>query len=529
MADECLLLTLPTEVILLIATLLDVEGILALRMTCKALAEATFDRSIWLGLIHHQQNYLPFPPGARSSDPLTQLTSAELEKLVISASLVERSWLLPRETSARRFTPKLGQHILAFELFLDRFLLCVYSEGVVAVWDLDDTSGVEDSPGLCRACIRLTGPRPWGSASACLDVEEDSILVGVTGAERPSRTCILRIPLLGSSSWMEAEQVALITKDSAPVIHALDPHLRLAAFSRECFIDLINWDTKESVAISTQIEDLDQLWNGIIAVKFCKAHILCFKTRSVELHPIPVSGATTSNSTEQNNFQSRSTNIATFPHTTFRGVSVSSILPSVTPPPEGTDYRLSFLAYDVLKGLFHYAIDLHFPPGPSSSQISLGLEVEHLPTLTVTLLSVHNMVTATPSHSLFPSVGQRSSAAKRPEAPGRSGRAFVGACCIGAEGKRGVWIERTRGSTKRNVVVFSTDQDPEDIQLDPDNAPSSSYPELDFGLRTDKVIHGHSVYEVSSYDLREDLTQCVFSEVTGRIVLGTRSGHIHVL
>ncbi|TFK52037.1 hypothetical protein OE88DRAFT_1498672 [Heliocybe sulcata] len=294
-------------------------------------------------------------------------------------------------------------------------------------------------------------------------------------ASSPSTTCITRIPFTPGVGYpdYDYQEVATLQSSSAQITRAINPSLHLVAFSRSCYIDVVDWHTQECVSISTQSDDLDELWNGIVGVRFCGRHVLCIKTRSVELYALPPLPLSSSASTAPRPATSR-----TFPNTTFRGVSISHPHPSPSP-----SWTASFLAYDVLRGLFHYRVAL---PDPSA------------PRLAVSLAGVHAMTSLVRSPSV---------SALAAEIAGRNtGRGFVSACCLGPEGKRGMWIERTRGSTKRSVMVFSATADEGEAEID-----------------------GRAVYEIGSYDLRDDLTHCAFSEVTGRIVLGTRSGHIQVL
>ena len=152
-------------------------------------------------------------------------------------------------------------------------------------------------------------------------------------------------------------------------------------------------------------------------------------------------------------------------------------------------------------------------------------------------------------------------------------RGFVGTYCLGKQGKRGVWIERERGSMKRGVFVFEAgrqdgdmevmdkDQPEETIVLDLYKNEALGQAEEIISIRpankfTDRKLRTHTatidgrvVYEVGSYDLRgecfpqhlsltfidvivfraEDLTHCTFCEVSGRIVLGNRGGEVMVL
>lgn len=144
---------------------------------------------------------------------------------------------------------------------------------------------------------------------------------------------------------------------------------------------------------------------------------------------------------------------------------------------------------------------------------------------------------------------------------------------MGPEGIRGLWIERTRNSTKRAVVAFSVDsstlnplpagvvfpalgggnEDEGETQAavaqvygDSDSEDSTSTVAAPVPWMDVRHIEGHPVFIVNSYDLRgesrkrsmfvrglkfkaEDLTHCTFSEVSGRIVVGTRDGSLQLL
>ncbi|EPQ56745.1 hypothetical protein GLOTRDRAFT_121088 [Gloeophyllum trabeum ATCC 11539] len=478
------LLTLPGEVFYHIAAFLDLADVIRLRKTCTILCDLTREKSVWFDIIRRQQQYLPMPPGARAQDSLAEYTSSELESIATKAYHIERTWKRPRQTPLKRFTPHFGSFILALELYRDRWLLCVYSEGVVALWDLEKRPEAEmESSASCRACIRLRGNRPWTSSVSCLDADDSGIIVATTRTEGPSTTCIFRIPFTPGDGYpdYDYEEVATIYSSSAQIVRAINPGLHLVAFSHSCYIDVIDWRTQECCSISVRSEDLDELWNGIVGVRFCDAHILCIKTRSVELYPLPPLPISSSAPAPR----VPPTTSRAFPNTTFRGVSISRPSPS-------SPHSISFLAYDVLRGLFHYTISL---PSPSPSPSPAG-------ELAVRLAGVHALTSLARSPSV---------SALAAEISGRNtGRGFVSACALGPEGRRGVWIERTRGSTRRSVVVFS--------------ATTPLGCEGEGG-----EIDGRPVYEVGSYDLRDDLTHCAFSEVTGRIALGTRSGHIQVL
>lgn len=55
------------------------------------------------------------------------------------------------------------------------------------------------------------------------------------------------------------QEVAELSNAAPHVIRAIAPNEKLVAFSRGCYIDVVNWETRESVVFSTETEDLDEL------------------------------------------------------------------------------------------------------------------------------------------------------------------------------------------------------------------------------------------------------------------------------
>jgi hypothetical protein len=92
---------------------------------------------------------------------------------------------------------------------------------------------------------------------------------------------------------------------------------------------------------------------------------------------------------------------------------------------------------------------------------------------------------------------------------------FVSACCLGKQGKRGMWIERRRGSMTRAVIVFKTDgeivvkqlmagsADGEDdeVQTSGNLQPEGGLTDTSAGIYATS-IDGRVIREVGSYDLR---------------------------
>ncbi|KII87226.1 hypothetical protein PLICRDRAFT_81743, partial [Plicaturopsis crispa FD-325 SS-3] len=149
-----------------------------------------------------------------------------------------------------------------------------------------------------------------------------------------------------------SEPIALIHAFSTafPVsMRAVCPSMNLVAYSNSCYIGFYDWSTHQDITINTQSEELDEMWNGIVSVEFCGAYVLCVKTRSVELHPIP-------NEFLTGPYCQLPVFKHAMPDVAFRDVSVSSV--DVSPIEELPTLVLSvsFLAHDLLRGLFLHRV-----------------------------------------------------------------------------------------------------------------------------------------------------------------------------
>lgn len=208
---------------------------------------------------------------------------------------------------------------------------------------------------------------------------------------------------------------------------------------------------------------------------------------------------------------------------TYREVSFSQNTISQHPISETETYETSLFAYDVIQGLFHYIVRVqasvsHANELPPLLEVVLtgayplapGL---HSPSLYIPLASEDALV-ETPSKSVTYSANFTPSPSPTPtfshthaHVPGSSStirltqggqfndgsRGFLSTHAMGPQGKRGIWVERKRSSTLREIQVWSH------------NSPSfiSSYKDQ---LSTNKTcaieIPRRVVYSLYSYDLR---------------------------
>ncbi|KAI0064054.1 hypothetical protein BV25DRAFT_1990231 [Artomyces pyxidatus] len=566
------LLTTPSELLFHVFTFLDVPSILALRQTCKSLSLLTHDKGVWLDQLRHQRNSLPLPSPARDDVSALALTPEELEKIVVSAHASQHAWHRPRQEVTHLGGLQADyRDIIYLTVLLDRLVLCVYSHGSVVLWNVASNSAKMRARVIHpQSYWELWGLEPWTSAVACLDNGNEAAYVAITRAQnrtqQGSATVLMRIPLDETASY-EAPYLGSVNRDQtedltqpppgsrnlnfndvdtifgpdAQVVRTIDPAQQIIAFSRTTHIDVTHWPTNTGITLDTQREDVDQLWNGIIALQFIGPYLLCIKARTLELYPIslPFSSRTsyfvssslgppTPPEPQGDSHDDvpvpprRPVALHSFPRTTFRGASISSSLPrshcaaSAAPDETATSpIVLTLLAHDVLRGVFQYRVNI-VPASSTARPSSFPIP----PTLHVDLIGVHNMALGVPG--------------------------FVSAAAIGPQGRRGVWVERTKKVTTRRVVVFSTpacDDAPDDGDVeqprpvtlplqfvDAENDLSDEEEGREDGAwGLGKPINTHPVYEVKSYDLHEDLVQVAFSEVSGLIALGTRAGAVRVI
>ncbi|KAF8993794.1 hypothetical protein BDQ17DRAFT_1367915 [Cyathus striatus] len=411
------------ELILSVLSYLDIPEILALRQTCSSFSQITRDPSLWMTLLRSQERDFPMPPDI----PPTLSDIMSIEPAVKNAYRVSRAWLLPRKQTPFKFQPRLGEHLLRVEMFLDRWLLAVYTEGFIR---LQDTSVTHSSADSLDPSLTQIYEISLGNGSKLLD------------------------PSYNPFRWLKD-----IYRPSVETVRAINPQDELS------------------------------LWNGIVEIQFMGPYLLLFKTRSVEFYSyMPL-------------IDPQAPKLAPLKHefsaTTFRGVSFSQVRHHLlhftddgSYDEEVHEYSLDAIAFDVIQGLYRYAIAVSIPNQNSPP----------LPRLEILLLGTFSMALNTHTTSFEPPRGTFNVGA----------RGFISAHRLGNQGKRAVWVERKRGSTIREVQVWDHLQD-------------------DHFTDGPVEMDGRVVHKVVSYDLRDDIVHCTLGESTGRVVLGCRSGDIFVI
>ncbi|EKM50537.1 uncharacterized protein PHACADRAFT_263873 [Phanerochaete carnosa HHB-10118-sp] len=176
------------------------------------------------------------------------------------------------------------------------------------------------------------------------------------------------------------------------------------------------------------------------------------------------------------------------PDVAFRGVSFSKV--RVVSGAETRRVSASLLTYDVLRGLFHFEVTLTLPHAAVRRAPAAPTPLD----LSCTLLAAHRMAQLVPLEEI---VQSGTPAPRSGFTPGSRG--FISACALGAQGKRGVWIERQRSNMGRTVFGFAAaDHRPPCVPREAGSASDGAAEE-----RSVAEIDGRCIYAVrSSVDLR---------------------------
>ena len=203
------LLDLPDELLLQIFRHLSLKDVLAARkvssvllehdttayagttQSCTRLSALSHDRQQWLQILREQRCCLPLPSHLNHPPSWISLSSSDTEALVRHLHIVNRTWLLPR---SQYFVPghRKGclldparedndgaRTIYSINVFLDRWLLCIYHEKMVEIWDLDSVARDPHKPVLCTS-QRIEGEGSFTSAITHLNEEDDILTVAVS-------------------------------------------------------------------------------------------------------------------------------------------------------------------------------------------------------------------------------------------------------------------------------------------------------------------------------------------------------------
>ncbi|KAI8985533.1 hypothetical protein BD414DRAFT_57433 [Trametes punicea] len=186
------LLGIPDEILLNVISHLDrIQDIIALGEASRRLHDLTQDRSVWLQILREEAPRLPLPRHIRNALSWTRLSSQDLMSVVRRLRRVDQTWLFPRThyfVPGHRLSCALdpvydnddgARSIYSLDIFLDRWLLCVYQEKLVEIWDLDSVLHDPHKPILCTS-HGISGSGSFSSAITHLDEESKILTVAVS-------------------------------------------------------------------------------------------------------------------------------------------------------------------------------------------------------------------------------------------------------------------------------------------------------------------------------------------------------------
>ncbi|KAF9244113.1 hypothetical protein BU15DRAFT_59457 [Melanogaster broomeanus] len=318
---------------------------------------------------------------------------------------------------------------------LDRFILSANTVTVISLWDVPEHPSSTIVPSY--PCARLSLPS-WELVAHNVSSDNSTLYVAVT---KHHRARIYAVPLglvsnVPPSGNKDRLSFNLTADFSMPipdtiVIRSIDPDSSLVLLCQiATSIVVLNWRTNFQATITMQSDDLEEVWNGVTALRLCGPYILCFRIHSVEAYPLPTGFSepgTTSPSPG-----SLSVLRHEFPAVVFRRVSLSQVRSSRCP--SGEVYTIFMLANDLHRGTYHYQINVTTAPVPSIS---------------VKLLAMRDIGISTPLISTGDNIGA-------PQLSVMIRGTFVSAWALGSVGLRSVWVERQRGSIDRRVVASTT-------------------------------------------------------------------------
>ncbi|KAJ7261865.1 hypothetical protein C8J57DRAFT_1335578, partial [Mycena rebaudengoi] len=459
---------LPSEIFLLIASHLDIPQVLLLRQASRYISELTRDKSLWLAFLEDQRRSgeVPLPTVAQD---YTNVVSSTIESIAVSTKRALDRWALPRET--RPIIHSQGGVLSGLNLFADTWLLVVYQDGLVYLWNIQGPA-IQDG---CRAILDLRAPGiKWKSYSAVLSPTNHEITLAISNTA--CKTTVYSVNIGNSDSNLRTAFNVVRSFECSIVrtIRCIDVANRLVLFSySDHVVDVVRWHKDNDCETFTHsLESAEELFNCIIAIRLLGSHFLAIRTHTIELHPCLLHNSSPSSPHPRGIVK----HALRFPlRDGAVSVSDAESIHDLTSTSQRIHVRI--LAYDA-HSLSLYTV---------SSTLPKAGDID-MPTMKVSL--VGEVLPPPPS-----SHGQRS-------------HWFVSAHSLGPKAIRALWIERASLTMTRSVMVCTLNH-------------HATWHEMQLTAK--------SIYTLRSYDLRDDLTHCALEEMSGRIVLGNRAGHVFLL
>lgn len=200
--------------------------------------------------------------------PLHELLLEDLERSAIQTIRINDHWLRMRTLPVRTIPKTYSDGTLVCEIFSSRWMLIVSVEGKVSCQDLLLKT---------NTTLQLRG-HSWNSC-ACRLYEGNRIRLAMTAIRQiqrwhyfvrslyqlliPNRTPVtaMVVVTLDSSDGPTIEHIGGFVTQYPANVQVLGAGCSedLVAFTRGCFIDIVDWKTKAHATIPTHTDELDEL------------------------------------------------------------------------------------------------------------------------------------------------------------------------------------------------------------------------------------------------------------------------------
>ncbi|KAJ7708966.1 hypothetical protein B0H17DRAFT_1031367 [Mycena rosella] len=469
-------LDVPSEVLLLIISYLNVPEVFLLRQICREVSQLTRDKSLWLAFLEHLRNSGEIPLPSAASDPAVpdvDLSSATIESIVVSATRVSDSWLLPREIRPIP-TAVPGEVIDGLSIFLDTWLLIVYANGLVYLRSIREHA---PQRGHYATLDLRDGARKRWMHAASLAPGNNRIMLALSNTFAPFETVLYEIDIDSTdSTGADFKLLQTFAGHRTRTIRALDVASRLLVLSSAAgALDVVSWDSERQHPSTMSLdsdEGAEERFDGVVSIRLLGSHFLAIRTHTIELHAC-------NDAARPERSMLPLKHRLPFP-LREGSISVSDVITTSTADSGARSIRINVLAYDA-HSLASYAVSIFLPSLMDdvhpAMDVALTGEVRPAPS------QAHTGVSVTRSHW------------------------FVSALALGSQAIRAMWVERHSLTMTRHVRLCTLNR-------------NATMHEMKTAAR---------VFTLASYDLREDLTHCALAEVSGHIVLGNRAGNVFLL
>ena len=148
---------------------------------CRKTLRLTQERSIWVRTLREQQLEYPVSPeittSISSGDSLQDTSSEHLFKLALRIPRIDQLWSQRRHLPTIHLEKRANASIIQdIRIVLDRWLVLVYTEGVIQLYDLLALTRARDPPGLV-AELEDCDHGPWVSFATAVDSEKQILIM----------------------------------------------------------------------------------------------------------------------------------------------------------------------------------------------------------------------------------------------------------------------------------------------------------------------------------------------------------------